>query len=100
MGAERRQHERHLVKLKAEIAQPQGGNKVKVTVYTQDLSLGGAFVLLPRDQCSPIGTMVSITVPGTLWGTDESTFMARVVRVTDHGMGLQFFDFDADFGAG
>lgn len=100
MGAERRQHERHLVKLRAEIAQSQNGHKLKVTVFTQDLSLGGAFVLLPRDQCPPIGTMVSITLPGTPWDSGEQTFQARVVRLTDHGMGLQFFDFDADFGAG
>jgi len=95
MGQERRQHQRHLVKLKAEISQPQIG---KVTVYTQDLSVGGAFVILPRDKCPPMGSMVTITLPGTLWGAKETTFVARVVRQTDHGMGLQFFDFDADFG--
>jgi hypothetical protein len=95
MGQERRQHQRHLIKLRAEITVPQIGT---VTVYTQDLSLGGAFVVLPRDKCPPLGSMVTITLPGTLWGSKETTFVARVVRQTDHGMGLQFFDFSADFG--
>jgi len=95
MGQERRQHQRHLIQLKAEISQPEIG---KVTVYTQDLSVGGAFVILPREKCPPLGSMVTITLPGTLWGASETTFVARVVRLSDHGMGLQFFDFDADFG--
>lgn len=97
MGEERRQHQRHVVKLKAEISQPQIG---KVTVFTQDLSVGGAFVILAPDKCPPLGSMVTITLPGTLWGAKETTFVARVVRQTDHGMALQFFDFDADFGEG
>jgi len=95
MTQERRQHARHLIKLKAEITVPQIG---KVTVYTQDLSVGGAFVLLARDKCPPIGSRVTITMPGTAWGAKETTFVARVVRLTDHGMALQFFDFQADFG--
>jgi hypothetical protein len=33
-------------------------------------------------------------IPGTLWGEKLSTVSARVVRVTDEGMGLQFLDFD------
>jgi hypothetical protein len=31
---------------------------------------------------------------GVLWGEKHSTVSARVVRVTDEGMALQFLDFD------
>jgi hypothetical protein len=88
---DRRQHERHVVKLPATITEPAIG---AVAVYTRDLSRGGAFVLLARDQCPPVGSAVTIRLPGTLWGEKESTLSARVVRVTDEGMALQFFDFD------
>lgn len=33
-------------------------------------------------------------MPGILWGEETSTISARVVRVTEEGMGLQFLDFD------
>jgi len=71
----RRKIERQLIQMKAEITEPMIG---KVVVFTQDVSDSGAFVVLPRDQCPP------------------ATYSARVVRVTESGMGLQFFDFDME----
>jgi hypothetical protein len=88
---ERRQHSRKLVSLKAEIIGPALG---KVTVYTYDLSAGGAFVLMPRDKCPPVGSAVTVCIHGAMPGQAESTFGARVTRVTDQGMGLEFYDFD------
>ena len=38
--------------------------------------------------------VVSLRMPGILWGEEQSTVSARVVRVTDEGMALQFLDFD------
>jgi hypothetical protein len=88
---DRRKHPRNLISLKAEIIGPALG---KVTVYTHDLSAGGAFVLMPPDKCPPVGSAVTILIHGALPGEDESTFGARVARITDQGMGLEFYDFD------
>jgi hypothetical protein len=38
--------------------------------------------------------VVSVRMSGVLWGEKFSTMSARVVRVTDEGMALQFLDFD------
>ncbi len=88
---ERRQHERRVVSVKGELLEPSIG---VVTVYTIDLSKGGAFVALPIDKCPPVGTTVVLRLPGLLWGEPLSTISGRVVRVIDQGMAVQFFDFD------
>ncbi|MEK7207828.1 MAG: PilZ domain-containing protein [Pseudomonadota bacterium] len=88
---DRRKRPRKLISLQAEII---GSALGKVTVYTQDLSAGGAFVLMPRDKCLPIGSAVTIRIYGALPGEEASTFGARVTRITDQGMGLEFYDFD------
>ena len=90
---ERRAHERHLVSLPVEIINPPVG---KVTLLTQDLSLGGAFVKAEAEDCLAVGTVLSVRIPGFLWGEHTSTVVARVVRVTDDGMGLQFLDFSTE----
>jgi len=90
---DRRKHPRNLISLKAEILEPALGN---VKVYTHDLSAGGAFVLMPRDMCPPVGSAVTVRIYGALPGEDASTFGARVARITDQGMGLEFYDFDFD----
>lgn len=88
---ERRRHPRKVVHLQAEIVQPALG---RVKAYTQDLSAGGAFVLVAPEHCPPVGSTVIIRLPGVLGSDAESVFNARVVRVTEQGMGLEFFDFD------
>ena len=90
---DRRKHPRILVSLKAEILAPVIGN---VTVHTHDLSAGGAFVLMPPDKCPPVGSAVTIRVYGALPGEEASVFSARVARITDQGVGLEFYDFDFD----
>lgn len=88
---ERRQHPRRVISLKGELLEPSIG---VVTIYTVDLSEGGALVALPAAQCPPIGTTVTLRLPGVLWGEQMSTVSGRVVRVTDQGMAVEFFDFD------
>ncbi len=90
---DRRKHPRNLISLKAEILEPVLGN---VKVYTHDLSAGGAFVLMPSNKCPPIGSAVTVRIHGALPGEEASIFGARVARITDQGMGLEFYDFDFD----
>ena len=89
---ERRVHERQEVSLTVEVLDlPHLG---KVELKTRDLSKSGAFILLNKEQCPPVGRVLSLRMPGILWGEETSTISARVVRVTEEGMGLQFLDFD------
>ena len=48
----KRKIDRQLIQLKAEITEPMIG---KVVVLTKDVSDSGAFVVLPRDRCAPVG---------------------------------------------
>lgn len=89
---ERRIQERQEVSLTVEILDPP--NLGKLQLRTRDLSKQGAFLLLKKEQCLPVGRVVSLRMPGILWGEAISTISARVVRVTEEGMGLQFLDFD------
>ncbi len=89
---ERRVQERQEVSLTVEILDPP--NLGKLQLRTRDLSKQGAFLLLKKEQCLPVGRVVSLRMPGILWGEEISTISARVVRVTEEGMGLQFLDFD------
>ena len=90
---EKRTHERQAVTLSAEIVDPEIG---KVILLTKDLSKGGAFVRPDKEKCLPLGRIVSVRLPGLLWGEKITTVTARIVRVTDEGMGLQFIDFGFD----
>jgi hypothetical protein len=89
---ERRVQGREVVSLSVEILDPPHLGKVQL--QTRDLSKTGAFILLNREQCLPVGRVVSVRMSGVLWGEKFSTMSARVVRVTDEGMALQFLDFD------
>jgi hypothetical protein len=89
---ERRVEGRQEVSLTVEILDPPNLGKLKLR--TRDLSKQGAFLLLKKEQCLPVGRVVSLRMPGILWGEEISTVSARVVRVTDEGMALQFLDFD------
>lgn len=85
-------HERHEVSLTVEILEPP--HLGKVNLLTRDISKTGAFVLLKRGDCLPVGRVVSLRMSGVLWGEEQSTVSARVVRVTEEGMALHFMDFD------
>jgi hypothetical protein len=89
---EKRIHERQQVSLSVEILDPP--HLGKVSLVTRDISKDSAFILLAREKCPPVGRIVSLRISGILWGEKLSTVSARVVRVTDEGMGLQFLDFD------
>ncbi|MHB8535359.1 MAG: PilZ domain-containing protein [Sulfuricaulis sp.] len=89
---ERRADDRQAVTISIEILDPP--HPGKVSLITRDLSKGGAFILVSKEYCLPVGRIVSLRMPGVLWGEKISTISARVVRVTDAGMALQFLDFD------
>lgn len=89
----RRKIDRHLIQLKAEITEPMIG---KVVVFTKNVSDSGAFVVLPRDRCPPVGSSLNIRLYRKVGSEEEAMYSARVVRVTESGMGLQFFDFDME----
>ena len=89
---DKRVHERQEVSLSVEILDPP--HLGKVALVTKDISKDGAFIMLSKEKCLPVGRIVSLRMSGVLWGEKLSTVSARVVRVTDEGMGLQFLDFD------
>ncbi|GAB4507426.1 MAG: hypothetical protein Tsb0026_02810 [Sulfuricaulis sp.] len=89
---ERRVQERQEVSLIVDVLDPPHLGRVRLR--TRDLSKAGAFILLSKEQCLAVGRVLSLRMPGILWGEETSTISARVVRVTDEGMALQFLDFD------
>ena len=89
---EKRAQERQAVSLIVEILDPT--HHTKKDLVTKDISKSGAFILINRDECIPVGRVVSLRLPDTTWGAQLSNVSARVVRVTDEGMGLRFLDFD------
>lgn len=89
---ERRVQERQEVSLSVEILDPPHFGKV--SLFTKDISQHGAFIRLSRENCLPVGRVVSLRMSGMSWGEEQSMVSARVVRVTDEGMALQFRDFD------
>ncbi len=89
---ERRVQGRQVVSLSVEILDPP--HLGKVSLLTRDISKTGAFILLNRADCLPVGRVVSVRMSGALWGEKLSTVYARVMRVTEEGMALQFLDFD------
>ena len=89
---EKRREERHEISLAVEILDPP--HLGKVALVTKSLSKSGAFILLDKEKCLPVGRIITLRMPGILWGEKLSTMTARVVRVTEEGMGLQFLDFD------
>lgn len=89
---EKREQTRQEVSLFVEVLDPPHLGRVKLR--TRDLSKSGAFLLLEKEQCLPVGRVMSLRMPGILWGEETSTVSARVVRVTEEGMALQFLDFD------
>jgi len=89
---DKRIHERQEVSLSVEFLDPP--HLGKAALVTKDISKDGAFIMLSKEKCLPVGRIVSLRMSGALWGEKLSTVSARVVRVTDEGMGLQFLDFD------
>lgn len=87
-----RNTERQNMALSVEILDPH--YKGKPGLITKNISQTGVFVLANTADCLPVGRVVTLRLPGTLWGEKVSTVSARVVRVTDEGMGIQFLDFD------
>lgn len=88
----KRAHERKTISLPVEIFDPPYLRKNNLV--TKDISQAGAFVLLNKVACPPVGRVVSVRIPDMQWGVEISTVSARVVHVTDEGMGIHFLDFD------
>ena len=89
---DKRVDERLVVSLSVEIIDPP--HLGKVSLLTKNISKHGAFILLDKEKCLPVGRIVSVRMSGVIWGEKLSTVSARIVRVTDEGMALQFLDFD------
>lgn len=87
----RRAHERKSASLPITIVDmPHLDNKL----VTKDISDSGVFIIMNRSECPPVGRMLALRISGETWGEKKSTVAARVVRVTDEGIGLQFVDFE------
>lgn len=87
----KRAHERRVVSVPVTIVDfPHPDNQL----VTKDVSKSGAFILMNRANCPPVGRMLAVLISGAIWGEGQTTVAARVVRVTDEGIGLQFVDFD------
>ena len=61
-----------------------------VVLETVDISNGGAFIKAEPHQCPAVGTELQLKVKGQLGGEAPPTVQARVVRINNEGMGVEF----------
>ena len=87
MGSEQRNFARIPVPMDVEVR--MGGDEM-IVLETVDISNGGAFIKAEADQCPAVGTTLSLKVKGQLGGEEPPTVQARVVRITNEGMGVEF----------
>ena len=89
MGSDKRSFARIPVPMDVEML--VAGEETLV-LETVDISNGGAFIKAEPQQCPDVGTVVSLKVKGQLGGEEPPTVEARVVRVTNEGLGVQFLE--------
>ena len=87
MGSDQRNFARIPVPMDIEVRMDGAEMVLLVTV---DISNGGAFIKAEPQQCPAIGTELSLRVKGQLGGEEPPTVQARVVRITNEGMGVEF----------
>lgn len=89
MGAERRQHVRIEVPMPVLVTHHALGTNELITV---DICDNGVFLKAEATQCPPIGDEVTLQLKGGILGDGEEPPLvrARVVRVTENGMGIEF----------
>ena len=61
-----------------------------MVLETIDISNGGAFIKAEPHQCPAVGTELQLKVKGQLGGEAPPTVQARVVRINNEGMGVEF----------
>lgn len=86
MGTEEQRRDRRtLFACRIKISHPQLGERI---VSTRDISDGGVFILLDKNEVPPIGSIVQGQVQGL---TDDAPILdMEVVRIEDEGIGLRF----------
>jgi len=88
IGKERRRHERKEVERKAVVT--LDGHET--TVLTGDLSTGGAFLKRGSEPLPREGAEIYVDIQTDIPGEDAMVARARVVRVTEDGIGIVFID--------
>ncbi len=89
MGVERRRHVRIEVPMQVLLTHPTLGTSELKTI---DICDNGVFLEAKPEQCPAVGDEVTLQVKGGILGDGEEPplVMARVVRLTENGMGIQF----------
>jgi hypothetical protein len=89
MGEERRQHMRIEVPMPVLVTHHALGTYELITV---DICDNGIFLKAEPDQCPAVGDEVTLQLKSGILGDGEEPPLvrARVVRVTEAGMGIQF----------
>ncbi|WP_144392135.1 PilZ domain-containing protein [Pleionea sediminis] len=87
MGKEDRRHLRTRVRSKVRMAHNELGELV---VYSGDISDSGVFVELVSQEKPAVDDIVSLQIVDL--PVEAPIIKARVVRITKHGLGLEFVD--------
>ncbi len=89
MSKERRRHVRIEVPMPVLVTHHALGTNELVTV---DICDNGVFLKADADQCPPIGEEITLQIKGGLLGDggEPPLVPARVVRITENGMGVEF----------
>jgi PilZ domain len=87
---EKRRDERVPLEVEVEVTVPGLFWRKKRILRTRDLSHNGVFVTCDGRQCPAVGTEIEIRLTGLVEGQDPPVVRARIVRIVEEGMAIQF----------
>jgi len=92
MSRDQRRHPRVNLKIEVELIAPELGT---VTLQSGNLSDSGLYLCADQSMPLQIGSEVSVRLKQALGDGEAPLVKARVVRIEDQGIGLQFAEDDA-----
>ena len=87
---EKRRDERVPLEVDVEVTVPGLFWRKKRVLRTRDLSNNGVFVSCDGRHCPPVGTQIEIRLTGLVDGQEPPTVQARIVRIIEEGMAIEF----------
>lgn len=92
MSRDQRRHPRISLQIEVELIAPELGT---ITLQSDNLSNAGLFLCAEQSMPLQLGSEVCVRLKQALGDGEPPLVKARVVRIEEHGIGLQFEEDDA-----